>query len=280
MRVADPIHLRTWRAELALRYEHRAGKSVLAERRHDGPLIVQKPLYPEGSHVCHTVLVHPPGGIAGGDELDFRADLGADARVLLTTPAASRWYRSPGPWARQHVSLTCSASAALEWLPQETIFFDGARARLDTHVQLAGNATFAGWDIFCLGRVASKERFRRGTAHIETRVKREDRTIWLERGRFDGASLFCSSMAALGNRTVFGTFIVAAMGLKRELLEACRGERPSEGEYAVTCPPGLLVARYLGDSTESAREYFSRLWQHARVALTGQSAHRPRIWST
>src|SRR5262245_11743583 len=111
MRIADPVHLRGWRAELELDYERRGARTVLAARRHDGPLVVQKPLYPEGDAVCHTLVVHPPAGIAGGDELEIAARLGSGARTLFTTPGATRWYRSAGPWARQSVRLTAGPGA-------------------------------------------------------------------------------------------------------------------------------------------------------------------------
>ncbi len=136
MRLADPVHLRSWRAELALNYERRGPRTVLASRRHDGPLVVQKPLYPEGDAVCHTIVVHPPAGIAGGDELEITVRAAEDAHVLLTTPGAGKWYRSSGAWARQRVSLDLQDDAALEWLPQETILYDGTLAdiRWDAHL--------------------------------------------------------------------------------------------------------------------------------------------------
>jgi len=152
---AESIELGTWRAELALEYERRGARTVLAKRRHDGPLVVQKPFYPEGDQVCHTIVVHPPAGIAGGDELQLTARAGADARVLLTTPGAGKWYRSAGAWARQHLSFDVAPAASLEWLPQETIVFDGARADLRTEVQLQSDAVFIGWEILCLGRTGS-----------------------------------------------------------------------------------------------------------------------------
>src|SRR5688572_28176453 len=158
MRLADPVHVRSWRAELALGYERRGMRTVLASRRHDGPLVVQKPLYPEGDAVCHTILVHPPGGIAGGDELVIDVDAGAAAHVLLTTPAAAKWYRTSGPEASQQASVRAGPGACVEWLPQETILYDGSRTRIDTTVALAADATFIGWDIVCLGRTAHGER--------------------------------------------------------------------------------------------------------------------------
>jgi urease accessory protein len=280
MQLADPVHLRGWRAELALRYELRGGRTVLARKAHEGPLVVQKPLYPEGDAVCHTIVVHPPGGIAGGDELAVVADLGDGARVLLTTPGAGKWYRSAGPWARQQVTLKAGAASCVEWLPQETIVYDGALARIGTEVQLAADASFIGWEIVCLGRTASGERFERGALRLETRVKREERTIWLEQGTIAGGGLFLESPAGLGGRTVFGTMIATTPHARTDLVDACRGERAEEGASAITSPPGLIVARYLGDSSEAARHYFQRVWQCLRGELTGRAALAPRIWGT
>lgn len=280
MLLADPVQVRSWRADLALRYEMRDARTVLARKSHDGPLVVQKPLYPEGDAVCHTIIVHPPGGIAGGDELRVAADVGAHARVLLTTPAAGKWYRSAGPRALQQVTLTAGAASCVEWLPQETIIYDGAIAHIETDVQLAADAAFIGWDIVCLGRTASGERYERGALRLQTRLRREDRTIWLEQGTIKGGAPFCSSPAGLGGHTVFGTLIATAREVQKELLDACRHERADEGKTAITCPPGLIVARYLGDSSEAARHYFQRVWNCLRSEVMGRAAHAPRIWST
>jgi urease accessory protein len=280
MRVSDPVHLPSWRAELGLEYERRDARTVLSHRRHDGPLVVQKPLYPEGDAVCHTILVHPPGGLAGGDELEVDARVGAAGHVLLTTPAAGKWYRSAGSWARQRVALDCQFASCVEWLPQETIIFDGARANIETNVLLARDAAFIGWEIVCLGRTASGERYTHGECHLFTRIVREGKMLWFERARIPAAGLFCTSPAGLGGRTVFGTLVAAAPLMRSDLVAACRSERAVDGATGVTRLPGVLVARYLGNSSEAARQYFQRLWKRIRPALTGRAAHEPRIWNT
>src|SRR5207244_7905018 len=128
MRVSEPVAA-SWKASLSLSFARDENRSVLARRSHEGPLVVQKPLYPEGDAVCHAIVVHPPGGIAGGDELALDIRAAADAHALLTTPGASKWYRSAGPWARQHVRIEAAAGSIVEWLPQETILFDAALAQ-------------------------------------------------------------------------------------------------------------------------------------------------------
>src|SRR5262245_19740882 len=174
MRVAEPVTA-GWKAELSLGFEHADGRTVLANKRHDGPLVVQRALYPEGPQVCHAIVVHPPAGVAGGDELALEVRTANTAFAQLTTPGAGKWYRSAGPWAAQRLSF--DVEGVLEWLPQETIVFDGARADLSTEVRLGRDARYIGWEILCLGRTGSGERFARGTIRLSTRVHRNDKLI-------------------------------------------------------------------------------------------------------
>ncbi len=270
MQLAEPVAA-SWKAELRLGFERRDARTVLAQRRHDGPLVVQKALYPEGDAVCHAIVVHPPAGIAGGDELELSARAGAGAHALLTTPGAGKWYRSSGPWAEQ--KLRFDVAGAMEWLPQETIVFDGARARLETEVRLDGDARYLGWEILCLGRTGSGERFGKGEIRLSTSLLRDGKLLWLERGRIEGGGALLDSPAGLQGQPVCGTLM--ASGAQCDLA-ACR---EIEG-IAVTQLPGVLVARYLGDSSEQAKQLFAKLWTVLRPVLFGRQAQRPRIWST
>jgi len=270
MQLAEPV-AQSWKAELRLGFERRAGRTVLAERRHDGPLVVQKALYPEGDAVCHAIVVHPPAGIAGGDELELIARAGTGAHALLTTPGAGKWYRSGGPWAQQ--KLRFEVAGALEWLPQETIVFDGARARLETEVRLHAQARYLGWEILCLGRTGSGETFGRGEIRLDTKLYRDGKLLWLERGRIEGGGALLDSPAGLQGLPVCGTLVASGAAFD---LAACRA---IEG-LAVTQLPGVLLARYLGDSSEQAKRLFAQLWSVLRPALFGREAQPPRIWST
>ena len=277
MRVAEPL-VSSWKASLSLGFSFLDHKTVLTEKKHDGPLVVQKPLYPEGADVCHAIIVHPPGGIAGGDELALQARTGAGACALLTTPGAAKWYRSAGPRATQ--SLNFEVRGQLEWLPQETIVFDGALAETDTEVELGAGAGLIGWDIVCLGRTGSGERFTRGSYRTSIRIRREGKLLWLERGRIDGGGKLLDSPAGLAGSPVFGTLFAAFSNFGRKMLEELREQTPNSGRGAVTLLPGILLARYLGDSSEAARHYFIALWRILRPALTGREAAEPRIWRT
>ena len=272
MRIAEPV-LASWKAELALEFERRGERTVLAARRHEGPLAVQKPLYPEGDAVCHAIVVHPPAGIAGGDELEIRATVGDDSHAVLTTPGAGKWYRSAGVWARQRLSFR--VEGILEWLPQQTIVFDAALADMGCAVDLAPQARFIGWEILCLGRSGSGERFARGACRVTSEIRRAGRLLWLERGRLEGGGALLESPAGLGGKSVCAT-ILAAGEFEAGLVTACRTVR----KLGVTLLPGVLVARYLGDSSEEARRCLARVWSVLRPALCGREAIEPRIWQT
>jgi len=279
MHPAEVVHLRAWRAELGLGFERRGGRTVLASRRQDGPLAVQKALYPEGDGVCHAIVVHPPGGIAGGDELEIAVRAAERSYALLTTPGAAKWYRSAGPWAAQRVDIDVGGGACVEWLPQETIVFDGALAAMKTEVRLAASARYLGWEILCLGRSGSGERFARGACRLDTSLRRDGRLLRIERGTIEGGSPLLESAAGLAGETVCGTLLAVAEGLQA-LLARCRELKPESGAGAVTLLPGVLVARYLGASSEAAKRYFTQLWRVLRPAVAGIEAREPRIWST
>jgi urease accessory protein len=259
----------TWSARLELGFQPKDGKTVLAERRQEGPLVVQKPLYPEGEAVCHAIVVHPPGGIAAGDEIELRTAVADGAHALLTTPGASKWYRSTGAQAKQRLHF--QVDGTLEWLPRETIVFNDARARLECTVDLKGDARYIGWEVLCLGRAGSGETFAKGVLELETVVARDGRLLWLERGRLEGGSRLMSSAAGLGGRTVCGTMVAVTEIDVRKSAPPC---------VAVTALPGLVIARYLGDSSEEAMHAFAGLWSVLRPTVARREAVEPRIWRT
>ena len=280
----DPMHTPShWEAEIALGFTRLDSGTVLSERRHRGPLRVQKALYPEGRDVCQTILLHPPSGIAGGDRLHIAVNVGPQAHAQITTPGAGKWYRSGGEEAAQTLAFAVGADAILEWLPQETIVFDGARSRMETRVQLASNSRYFGWEILCLGRSASGERFANGFIDLRTRIERNGQPLWLERGRIEGNDPLLASRAGWAGASIGGT-LLATLPPEIEiapLLEACRAIAPQDdAEHALTALPGLLVGRYLGHNSEAARNWFAALWETLRPPLLGRPALTPRIWNT
>jgi urease accessory protein len=269
-----------WAAALRLAYARRGARTVLAERAHVGPLRVQRPLYPEGEAVCHTILLHPPAGIVGGDRLSIEVKVGEGAHALLTTPGAGKWYRSAGPEACMTQRITVAAGAVCEWLPQESIVFDGALGTLATEVALAGDAAFIGAEMLCFGRTGAGERFRHGELALRTRLLRDGRPLWLERGAVAGGGALLASPIGLRGAPVAASLLVASPACDEALRDAWRDEPPAVGEGAVTLLPGLLIARWLGPACEPGRAWFTRLWRHARPRVAGRAVDVPRIWST
>jgi len=269
-----------WRARLVLGFTHDSGRSRLTLREHEGPLVVQKPLYPEGGGVCQCIVVHPPGGIAGGDHLALTVDVALRAHAQLTTPGATKWYRSGGNPAEQQMVFRVAEGAVLEWLPQGTIVFDGAQAASTMRIELERGATYLGWEVVCLGRTASSERFRQGEWRQRVDIVRDNALVWSERTLLHGDCPLLSSPAGLNGAPVFGTFVAMTANFDDPLLAACRALAPACGEGAVTRLPGALVARYRGDASEAAHDYFAALWTTLRPHVAGRVAVHPRIWGT
>jgi urease accessory protein len=270
-----------WRASLQLRFERRDRRTGLVERQHSGPLVVQKTLHPEGEGTCHAVIVHPPGGIAGGDQLEMRVRIGGAAHALLTTPGAAKWYKANGRLATQCLEFDIDSGGLLEWLPQETILFDAARAQMQTRIALRGDARYAGWDIACLGRSAAGERFRSGLWRQQLQILRDDTLIWGDYGAVEGSDPLLHSMLGMQGRAVVGRLLVAAGAVPPDVLERCREAMGADGDaYAVSALPDMLVATYLGDRAEAVRAWFEALWAVLRPWYAGIEAQRPRIWNT
>ena len=267
----------SWHAELELGYGRFGDSTRPVMRRHQGPLRVQKHLYAEGPQVCQHIIVHPPGGIAGGDRLDLCANVGKDAWVQLTSPGAAKWYRAASP-AYQQLELRVEAGATLEWLPQETIVFSAAQAELTTHIELQGDARLCYWDMVALGRPASGERFDLGHFQSHLDIRRDGQWLWHERQRIIGGDGLLDSPIGLDGKPVFATLLMTGEA-SSELLEACRNlQNPVRGN--LTQLPGLLVARCLADEALHARAWLIELWTLLRPALLGREAVAPRIWST
>jgi urease accessory protein len=277
----SPPQSSPWQAKLALRFGERDGETILAASRHEGPLRIQKALYPEGRDVCHAIVLHPPSGICGGDHLHIDVEVGTEAQALLTTPGAGKWYRSAGALAEQLVTLKVSRGGTLEWLPQESIVFDAALAHMRTHVELEEGARYIGVETLCLGRRASGETFSRGALQLATDIRLDGKPLWRERGRIEGGSALLDSPIGLAGFTVCSTIIAAGAEVDAETLAACRQAVPAEAgaQYGVTAMPRLFVGRYLGHSSEAARAWFVELWRALRPTLIGRDMVLPRIWN-
>lgn len=267
-----------WRAELELRCERRGQRTVLAHKRQFGPLTLQRAFYPEGD-LCHLYMLHPPGGVVGGDRLSIDLGLQSRANALLTTPGAAKYYRSAGAEALLEQRLSVAAGASLEWFPQETILFPGARVRLHTEIALQTGANLIGWEMLSLGRPSIGERFDPGYLHAGLSLSRDGRPLLLERLRIssprhlDGAS-------GLRGHPLVGTML--ATGCDAIMLEKVRAslQIPHELLFGITLLDDVLVARALGPAIEPMQAVFRALWAELRRSLLSREACLPRIWST
>jgi urease accessory protein len=266
-----------WHAKLRLRFADDAGTTRLVERAHSGPLRVQKPLYPEGPGICHAIVIHPPGGVVGGDCLSVDAAAGAGSHAFVTTPGAAKWYRANGRVSCQDVRIAAGAGAAFEWMPQETIFFDEADVVLQHEVELAAGARYIGGEILCFGRRASGESFRSGVIRQRTRIRSAAKLVWWEQGAIDGASPAMRSRFGLNGASVCATLIGVGPPVPANLMAAMRARDPA---LALSQVKSVFVARHLGDDSETARHTMARVWQALRPHLLGCEAPLPRIWNT
>ncbi|MBL8334495.1 MAG: urease accessory protein UreD [Rubrivivax sp.] len=270
-----------WRARLELHYRRDGDRTVAADR-HQGPLRVLKALHPEGPGICHHVVVHPPGGIVGGDVLELDARLDAGAHALITTPGATRFYRSAGPQARQRVSLQLAAGSRLEWLPLETIAHRDCHAANEVRLTLEPGAECLGWDLLALGLPAAGEAFDRGrfAQHLELPG------AWLDRGALDGTDRrLLDSPLGLGGRRVLGTLWLAAgapiANDRREaLLDQARTIVGPAGGGASAVHPRVLVMRLLADRVEPAMQRLRAVRAAWRQAAWGLAEEPPRVWRT
>lgn len=281
MKPVEAVVQRGWEAGLQLAFQRRVDRTVLARRASFGPLAVQKALYPEGELVCHAILLHPPGGIAGGDRLEIAIEVETGAHALLTTPGATKWYRSAATEASQSVGIAIGRNAVCEWMPQENIFFDAAHAKNALSVDLQEGALFCGWDVMCLGRTASGERFRTGRMRQHLRVTRGARPLFEELGTVEGGSALLDSPIGMAGYPICATFILAGVAIGRDALESCRAVAPAgDCRWGVSVMGEVLVARCLARTSESARAYFLKMWEHLRPQYAQVPARVPRIWAT
>jgi urease accessory protein len=274
-------HRSGWHAQLQLEYSAADGATRITRREHSGPLAIQKSLYPEGRAVCHSLILHPPSGIVGGDRLDIDIGVNRAAHALITMPGATRWYRSAGATSNQRVQIVLGRDAMLEWLPPETIVYNGAIAQMQTDVTLDAGARYLGWEIMCLGRTAAGEQFLNGSLRQHSEIRIGDELIWDERCRLAGDAQLLRSVVGLGGAPVTATLLAAGLKIPKEILSRCRAHAvDGAARVGVSAIDALFVARYIGASSEQARAYFVSLWRELRPLLAGRAAVTPRIWNT
>ncbi|MEP6134019.1 urease accessory protein UreD, partial [Marinobacter sp.] len=255
----------------------------MTRTRFKGPLRVQRPFYPEGkTGCCHVFLLHPPGGLVSGDALTINVTVGSGAHTLVTTPAAAKLYkadRNGVAWA-QHTHLNVANGGVLEYLPQETLGFNGSRGEQTTTIELETGAKCLGWEILALGRPASNLPF--VTGHMEQRfsLSMNGKPLWLERQLLDPTHARFQGKWGQGGATVQATLWVVGLEDEAGAIEAIREQLPASAHWAITRRRGVVLLRYLGNERNEAWDVCQRAWEVLRPLLAGQSAVVPRIWLT
>lgn len=275
----------TWHAQLDIHYAAEHSRTV-ARHTHSGPLRVLQSLYPEGDAICHNVLVHPPGGLVGGDTLDITVAASGNAHGLITTPGATRFYRSAGELALQRTHIRLADQARLEWLPLEALAYNQCQAENRLTLELAPTAECIGWDVTAFGLPGAALPFEQGSflQHIEVPG------IWLERGRVDAtdARLMNGALGLAGQRCMASLFFVSGTALARnrreaglELARQVVSAHTLCSLAGVTCPnPQVMVLRVLSPLVEPAMQLLRQVWLVWRAHFWQLPAVNPRIWST
>jgi urease accessory protein len=275
-----------WRARFSAHFYLAENQTRMGLTQHHGPLRVQRPYHPEPKDCLHFYLLHPPGGLVGGDRVSVNLDLGADTKVLMTTPSAGKIYRNITPhYQVQESQLTLGHGAVLEYLPQENIIFNGAKAELATCVDLASEAIFIGWEIVCLGLHESHQVFNNGELKQLIKISRNGKPLFIERLALSGESDLLLSAAGLQACSVFGTLVITAdimhdEQISEQLICWQKSLDSTQVRIAITQKPGICIVRALGNKSEKLRESFQVFWQTVRPFILNREAFFPRIWST
>ena len=274
-----------WHAQLQLDYRLERQRTV-ARHLHQGPLRILQSLYPEGDAVCHNVLVHPPGGLVGGDTLDLQITAAAGTHGLITTPGATRFYRSSGAPALQRTQIRLAAQSRLEWLPLETICHNECLAENRLTLMLAPDAEFMGLDITALGLPHAQQAFVKGSYQQRIEVP----GVWLDQGRIDAIDqTLMQGRGGLQGMACLGTLFFAAGSTlnrtrRQAALDLARGLiddhplRRTAGATSVN--EQVLVVRALAPLVESSSDLLRKIWHGWRQYFWQLSSAPPRIWAT
>ncbi len=264
-----------WEAELQLGFARNAGKTLLTKRQHRGPLTVQRPFYPEQG-LCHVYILHPPGGVVGGDRLQIDIHAARQSQALITTPAAGKFYRSDNQHAHQSVRLRVDDEASLEWLPQETIVYEGARIHSQVNLELTETSRFIGWEILALGRPAAKEGFDQGETLLNWRILRNAKPIYLEKMRLNAIAF--NARWGLNSLSTCGTLFACSATTTH--LDAVRQLIANHPRRGVTLIDDLLICRASDDKTQPVRDFFEAVRALIRKDIVQRDDYKPRIWAT
>lgn len=271
----------SWRGKLHLCFTRRDLLTQLSYAEASAPLKMQRPFYPEGDGVCHSVILHTAGGLVGGDHLTLDIQLAAETHALVTTAAASKIYRSNGSTATQITKIYVGAGACLEWFPQDAIAFNGCNYLQDVRIELGPGAAVFLWDVMRFGRSAAGEKFSTGQLRSRLEVWQQGRPLWIDRQQLLGNARYLGAPNAFADCSVLGCFAYLGREIPPELIQEIREQDCPEltaSDWGVTRLPKGLVGRYRGHSSRQALAGFVTAWNRLRQHFHQRSACPPRVW--
>jgi len=276
-----------WFAQLELGFKGAENRTALEHRKHHGPVRVQKMLWPEKTGVCHAIIVHPPAGIAGGDHLTFQMSAEQAAHALVTTPGAGKWYKTNQKQAFQHIDITVKDASIFEWLPQETMLFNGAHANSETRVVLEDAASFIGWDMLVLGRQARHETFTEGSYQNQFQLYRNNKLLITDRLSFSGNDRWLSSCLGMNGHAVMASFWAvppekfrSKFYLDQQIDQIRELIMRMDIKVTLTLLDDVVTARYLGDDVRQCHDAFAAIRAKLRHYWFDLDEEFPRIWRT
>lgn len=270
-----------WQGILELDYQKINNSTQLVKAYSQAPLKIQRSFYPEGKEICHSIILHTAGGMVGGDRLSQTINLQPETQVVLTTPAASKIYRSSGETAQNHINIEVEKQAYLEFIPRETIIFNGAIFSQKIRVNLAESACYLGWEITRFGRTARGEIFHQGQWKSCTEIWQNNCPVWIDRQGFIASPEILNSPHSLGGQPVIASLIWVGQPVSEDIIKTIRQlweQRETSSQAGVTQLISGLLCRYRGNSTQEVIDWFTGVWQLLRQNYTGKSIVKPRVW--
>ncbi|AFY71215.1 Urease accessory protein ureD [Thalassoporum mexicanum PCC 7367] len=282
-----------WHGHLELEYGNTDLATKLVHTHTQAPFRMQRPFYPEGDRICHSIIVHTAGGVVGGDRLTSQIKLQPNTHALITNAAAAKIYRSNGQIAVQETKITVGAGACLEWLPQETIVFAGADYTQKLRIDLEPKALWLGWDLTRFGRTARGEVFCPGQWRSHCEIWQAGKPIWCDRQRLVGQMELLESSNGLARKAILGSLVLAGQPANPEIIAQIKqawlaivsAEQnlinyadASIHDAGVTSTILGLVCRYRGNSSHLAKQWFKQIWQLLRSAYLELPVCQPRVW--
>ncbi|WP_026798406.1 MULTISPECIES: urease accessory protein UreD [Planktothrix] len=270
-----------WQGILELDYQKIGNSTQLVKAYTQAPLKIQRSFYPEGKDICHSIILHTAGGMVGGDRLSQTINLQPETQVLLTTPAASKIYRSSGETAQNHIKIEVQEKAYLEFIPREIIIFNGAIFSQNLRVNLAPNACYLGWEITRFGRTARGEIFNHGQWKSCTEIWQNGCPVWIDRQGFIANEEILNNPHGLGGKPVIASLIWVGKPVSEDIVKNIRqlwSQRETSSQAGVTQLISGLLCRYRGNSTQEVINWFTDVWQLLRQNYTGKSIVKPRVW--